>query len=98
MRYLAKQGSALKQAGLSEEEQLASFGVLRKSFEAPDSGVALRNVSMHMATAGGATDKKAALKEIGLKPEDVDMVGESFLDALAKLSEGIAEGTRKGSK
>lgn len=89
LKYLAKQGKSLSKAGLTEEEQLASFAVLRKSFDPSEAGVGLRNISLHMATASGAKDKVAALGEIGLKPEDIDMVGESFTTALGKLNAAI---------
>lgn len=85
---LAKEGATLK-GKIGYEDQLANFAMLRETMGAGESATGMRNVALHLATAGGAKDKTTALKQIGLKPEDVDLVGESFDTALGRIQSGL---------
>lgn len=88
LAQLAKQGATLK-GKIGMPEQIANFAMLLESMDAEKAGTSLREVALHMSTAGGAKDKTRALAQIGLKPEDVDLVGESFDEALGKIQGGL---------
>lgn len=85
---LAKEGATLK-GKIAYEDQLANFAMLRETKDAGEAATGMRNVALHFATAGGAKDKTQALKQIGLKPGDVDLVGESFDTALGRIQSGL---------
>lgn len=85
---LAKEGATLK-GKIAYEDQLANFAMLRETMGASEAATGMRNVALHLATAGGAKDKTQALKQIGLKPGDVDLVGESFDTALSRIQAGL---------
>ncbi len=72
---------------MSMGEQFGSFSVLRDvGKSAEEATTALRNIALRAQTAGGSSEKTEALASIGLKPEDIDMVGESFQDVLNRLA------------
>lgn len=74
-------------------EQFGAFSVLRDvGKSAEEATTALRNIAIRSQTAAGQASATNALGELGLTPEDIDMVGESFqtvLDRLAKATEGV---------
>lgn len=70
--FLAKEGAALATA-INPQEQLAGFTSLLDLKMNPESAATgMRNVVSRLQTAGGQSEKVAALESLGLKPEDVD--------------------------
>jgi hypothetical protein len=86
---LAKQGGAL-QGKLTQQEQLAAFGTLVDVYGSAEAGTNLRNIVSRLSTSRVGRTSPAALKELGLKPEDVDLVGENFGTVLDRLAAGVA--------
>lgn len=86
---IAKHGATM--AGkISQEEQFAATTHLitegRPGSEAANS---LEKITLSLT---GKADKKKtvdALKELGLEPGDVDMIGESFVESLKRLNKGL---------
>lgn len=74
---------------LSQEEQLAAFGTLVDAMPSAEAGTALRNVVSRLSTAKVGRTSQEALKKLGLKPGDVDLVGENFGTVLDRLQGGL---------
>jgi TP901 family phage tail tape measure protein len=95
--FLAKEGAALA-TGINPQEQLAGFTSLLDLKMNPESAATgMRNVVSRLQTAGGQSEKVAALESLGLKPEQVDFVGEDLnqvLATLAKATAAVPENTR----
>lgn len=94
LETLAPQASTITNlSGLTGVEQLGVFAQLRQTLDPSGASTQFRNTVASMATAGGQQAKVDALKTMGLNPGDIDMVGETFTDALAKIkaaTEGMA--------
>ncbi|HEX5498543.1 MAG TPA: phage tail tape measure protein [Thermomicrobiales bacterium] len=88
LTYLARAAPALSGAGIDPETQLAAFTTLRNTFQPEQSGTMLRNLVVRLTTAKDHDKKVEALGELGLLPEDVDLVGESLETALARMKRG----------
>jgi hypothetical protein len=86
---LAKEAGAVKGA-LSEEELLASGAALSKTFDDATLSTGIRNIVGRLRTAAASKEKVAALGQLGLKPEDVDFVGENLDEVLGRLQTGLA--------
>ena len=69
--------------------QLASIATLVDVMSAPEAATGLRNVVSRMRTVRGTPAKEEGLAMLGVKPEEIDLVGEDFLTALRKISEGM---------
>jgi hypothetical protein len=83
----AKNASVLEMAGMSPTQALAGFGALREKGTAEAASHQMRNVSLGMMAPN--TEGAKAIKSLGLKPEQLDMVGESFTDTLTTLKTAI---------
>lgn len=70
---------------LTTAEQIASYATLRQEMTAEEAATGLRNVTQRMRTAAGTKEKVDGLKMLGLRPQDVDMVGEDFMEAMKRL-------------
>jgi hypothetical protein len=88
LEQLAKQGATLK-GKIGYKEQLANFAMLLESMDAEKAGTGMREVALHLSTAGGAKDKTKALQSIGLKPGDVDPQQVGFEKSLVAIEEGL---------
>lgn len=91
---LAGEASVLRERNVSQIEQLAAFSTLRDVKDSPEAATGLRQVVSRMATFANAPAKVNALRDIGLKPKDVDLVGEEFVPALKRLNaalEGVGD-------
>ncbi|MBW3538765.1 MAG: phage tail tape measure protein [Planctomycetes bacterium] len=98
LKSLARQQSVFTNAGLSQETSLSAFSLLKDELgDASTAATGQRQVVSRLQTAGGEKEKVKALKSIGLRPEDVDLVGEDFPTALEKLKAALA-GVDKESK
>jgi hypothetical protein len=86
---LAKQGGVLT-GKLNQQEQLAAFGTLVDVYGSAEAGTNLRNIVSRLSTSRVGRTSPAALKELGLKPEEVDLVGENFGTVLDRLGAAIA--------
>jgi len=91
LQDLAKVASVFN-GKLSIQEQLGAFSSLvgpgRPGSEAK---TGLRNFVLQSATASASKDKVESLKEIGLKPTDIDFVGENLDQVLERLGEGLSK-------
>ena len=70
-------------------EQMASLATLRDVMTAEEASTGMRNLVGRMRTAGGSSEKLEGLQLLGLKKEEVDMVGEDFMTALRRLADAI---------
>lgn len=79
----------LNMQGVDWQTGLGMMTELRRAMSGSESGTKMRNIAQRLATA--STDKQAtgALEELGLKPEDVDAVGESMPNALRTLRDAV---------
>ena len=89
LKELAGESAALTSFGITPEEQLAAFATLSDVKSAPEAATGLRAMATDLATAGASKDKTAALRKLGLKPADVDLVGENLTTALQRLQGGL---------
>lgn len=76
---------------LSPEEQLAAFSTLitEGAKSAPESATNLRNVVARLTTAQQYPAQVAALERLGLKPSQVDLVGEDIGSVLELFNERL---------
>lgn len=89
LSQIAKASANLTSSGLSQQQQLAALSTVRDIASGEEAATALRNIVTRLSTAGADKRKSAALGELGLKPEDVDLIGEDFPAALNRLAEGV---------
>lgn len=81
--------SASMRGILSTGEQLSTLATLRDVMTAEEASTGMRNLVGRLRTAGGSSEKMEGLKLLGLRKEEVDMVGEDFLTVLKRLSAAI---------
>lgn len=86
---LAGEAATLTSKGLSTDIQLAAFSALRDVKNAPEAATGFRQVVSRMSSAGESPAKVKALESIGLKPEDIDLIGEEFPTALKRLKDAV---------
>lgn len=91
LQQLAPNAGALKEFGLSDKEQLAAFSTLVDVMGGEKAATGSRNVVTRLATAAKSKERTGALKELGLKPEDVDIAigGDQFIPTLEKVSKAL---------
>lgn len=93
LKQLAPNAGTLKGFGLDDKEQLAGFSTLVDVMGGEKAATGLRNVVTRMATAAKSQERTDALKELGLKPTDVDISsakdGEKFIPTLEKMSRAL---------
>jgi hypothetical protein len=79
----------LNMQGVDWKTGLGMMTELRRGMSGAESGTKMRNIALKLAKA--STDKQAseALETLGLKPEDVDAIGETMPQALQVLGERI---------
>lgn len=94
---LAGDAAALTSKGLSTDIQLAAFSALRDVKVAPEAATGFRQVVSRLSSARESPNKVRKLADIGIKPEDIDLIGETLPTALKRLKDAIdAAGTEKG--
>lgn len=100
LKYWAQEAQSLqKVGGMSQEDILALAGATSGAVGAEHGARQVREIVKNLAVAGSQPDRVKALKEIGLKPEDVDMKGEGYDVAIERIRKGldkIPEGKRAG--
>jgi hypothetical protein len=86
MTDFAKNASVLEKR-MSIEEAFAGFAALREKGTAESASHSMKQVTLGMIAPNVESEK--AIKELGLKITDLDMVGESFSDAVAVLKTAV---------
>lgn len=81
----AKAAPSFKTAGVSMQDTLSALGILREAEAPGEAATHGRNVVGLMTTFGSEKKKVDTLKKRGLTPKDLDLVGETLPEALAKL-------------
>ena len=76
---------------LSIQEQLGAYSTLVDSMPASEAKTGLRNFVLQSATASAQKEKVKSLDTIGLKPTDIDFVGENLDQVLDRLATGLAK-------
>ena len=89
LKEFAKVAAVLKEAGMSQQEALASSTVLREILPAGETATAIKNFVAVLELAGSKKNQRAALKSIGVDPTEVDFVGESILQVAQRLNAGL---------
>jgi len=85
--FLAREGSQITDfGGLSGDDTLSIASVLLNSLGEEKAATAFRGTITDMAMLGKDQTKVQGLGRMGLKPTDVDMVGESFSQALERIN------------
>lgn len=74
---------------MSMEEQIATFTIMRQKNPGDVAATAFKIFVDRIQTIKARPADTAALKRIGLRPEDVDLVGEDVQTVLARLQEGL---------
>ena len=74
---------------MSPEEVLATFDVLREKTDADKASTALKIFGERVTGATEDKERSAVLKQLGLKPEDVDLKGEDIQTVLDRLAQGF---------
>lgn len=89
LRFMAKEGSQISQfGGLSGDDTLAISSVLLNTLKEEQAATSFRAGISDLSGAGNEKKKKDALAKFGLKPADVDMVGESFMEVMERIDQG----------
>lgn len=88
MGDLAKVASGFKGV-LSPEEQLATFSNLVGIMPGAEAGTKMADIVKNLRVAGSKKDATEQLGKIGLKPEDVDFVGENLGEVLGRMQGGL---------
>lgn len=84
--FAPEAGTISKFSGLQGPEQLAILSQFLNVADIAKSKTSFRAGVVSLATAGATPDKAAALKQIGLTPEDVDFQGEDFFEVQKRLT------------
>lgn len=87
--FASKAGKIAEATGL-RQELLPLFSQFLDVTSEEVGGTAFQAASVSLATAGAEKQKVAALKMLGLTPEDVDFVGEDFFTVQKRLAQGFA--------
>ncbi len=87
-QYAAKAGGM--KGKLSFQELIAAGSIHRDlGIASAESASGLEGLVGQAGTAGASKDKIEALKQIGLKPQDIDLIGEDFDTMLGRLQGGL---------
>lgn len=89
LQDFAKSASVFESAGMSLNQALAGFTTLREVLPAEQAGTGMRNFVNILKTAGGDKSNTKSLNSMGLKPDQVDFVGESLDQVLQTLKGAI---------
>lgn len=87
-QYAAKAGGM--KGKLSFQELIAAGSIHRDlGINSAESASGLEGLVGQAGTAGASKEKIEALKQIGLKPQDIDLIGEDFDTMLGRLQGGL---------
>lgn len=88
LQNLGPVSASLTQRGISPQEQLATFSMLVDLMEPSVAATGFSSLSARLASSGTNREVQRGLAMLGLKPGDVDMVGESFGDVIGRIRSG----------
>lgn len=77
-------------SGVSLEDTLSTLAILREAEGPAQASTHARNMVGLMSTFAADKNKVKVLKKMNMKPEDVDLVGETIPEALARMKDGLA--------
>jgi hypothetical protein len=86
---LAGASAAISNLVTIEEQLAAMAGMLGPEVDASVASTALRLTTTRLAAARSSPGRISQLEELGLTPDDVDFVGESFVEVFTKLKDSI---------
>lgn len=91
LEELAAVGKGIKEMGgqVKSQDMLAMYSILRDTIPAAESATHFRNSILNLATASDDPKSKAALRRMGIKPEQVDFVGEDMEQVFTTLAAGV---------
>jgi hypothetical protein len=82
--------AALAQVGVDVGSQASLIGMMKDVLSPQQLGVMLKKVSTRSLSAAEKKERVEALAKFGLSPEDIDMQGESFGEAMGRLHDATA--------
>lgn len=82
---LAQVSSTLTGLNLTENEQIAGFSSMVDVMPAATAKTQFKTVASRLRSAGDMARSADAVRSLGLEPEDVDLIGETFSEAIARL-------------
>lgn len=92
LAQLAKHSSALKNLGnMSWEEMVSNYSYLRNTEDPEAAGTHLREIVRQLSTAGGNKKATEQLGMMGMRPEDVDFIGEDFATVMQRMRAGLGK-------
>jgi hypothetical protein len=94
LEFLANEAAEFS-GKMSVDDQLAVYGQLMEIKEGDQASTNFRNIVGRLASARVSGEKKRALRKLKLKPEDVDLVGETFDEAIGKIDRGLQQRPEK---
>lgn len=100
MQDFAKNASVFRGANMPIEQSLAGFTALREVLPSAEAATGLRNFTTILQGAGSTKASKDALAALGLRPDQVDFVGEDLTKILATMrqsTQGMREEDRNAS-
>lgn len=74
---------------MGTDDMLGIMTALRQAMPASLASTAAKNITTRLTASAGTPATVDALAEMGLSPTDVDMVGESALEAIGRLRDGV---------
>ena len=80
--YFAKEGAALHGLGMSQDDILSTGGVMTNTLDAATGMNQMRQVFQNLATSKATPDRVKVLTKLKVKLDQIDMVGETPLQAL----------------
>lgn len=83
---LAQVSAGMTKQGVTENEQISAFSVMTDPLGATAAKTQLKAFTTRLRAAADVPAKAQALESLGLAPEDVDFIGESFSEALGTLT------------
>ena len=97
LQEFAKNASVFRGANMGLDQSLAGFTALREVMPSGEAATGLRNFTTILQGAGATKGSTDALGALGLKPDQVDFVGENLVQVLTRLrdaTKGMAEEDR----
>ena len=92
LQHLARESSLLREiGGVSDEEQLAIFGQLRRVEEPERASTHMREMVRQLATAGGSPKVVEQLGALGMSADDVNPKTHGLQNVLEKLNAAISK-------
>lgn len=91
VKDFAKAGTVFQQADISMTDALAAFTALRQQLPSSEAATGLRNFVLTSQTAAGHKSKTDALAMAGLRPDQVDFVGEDLFKVIDTYNQALAK-------